>query len=70
MARLVADEPAEVEVRVQGKSVGVASVSPGAWTEATFDLPADLADDDVRVEVAALRGTKFGSAHYWLYARR
>jgi len=70
VARFAADEPAEVEARVQGVPVGKASISPGSFTEATFDLPADLPNDEARVEVAALRGTKFGSAHYWLYARR
>jgi hypothetical protein len=70
LARFAAEEPADVEVRVGGAPVGVASLSPGEWTEASFELPSDLARTEAHVEVVALRGTKFGSAHYWLYARR
>jgi hypothetical protein len=67
VGRFAADERADVEVRVGGTLLGVVSVSPGEWTEASFDLPADLPGDEAHVVVAALRGTKFGSAHYWLY---
>jgi hypothetical protein len=70
VARFAAEEAAEVEVRVDGTSVGAASLSPGEWTEASFDLPPYRLGSEVRVQVDALRGTKFGSAHYWLYRRR
>ena len=43
VARFAADEAADVELRVQGIPVGAVSISPGTFTEATFDLPADLA---------------------------
>jgi len=69
VARFVADHPADVEVRVAGASVGVASLSASEWTEASFDVPADLSRGAIDVVVAALHGTKFGSAHYWLYGR-
>jgi hypothetical protein len=69
VARFSADEAAELQVRVAGRTIGIANLVPGEWTEASFELPADLASAESRVEVVALRGTKFGSAHYWLYER-
>jgi hypothetical protein len=68
VARLTADVPTEVEVRVGGEIVGTALVS-GGWTEARFDLPARSGGGPREVTVAARGGGRFGSAHYWLYER-
>jgi hypothetical protein len=65
VARLTADAPTEIELAVDGRPVGTALVSTG-WTEAEFDVPANLATQRMTVSLAARGGGRFGSAHYWL----
>jgi hypothetical protein len=70
VARLSADAPVEVEMRVGAASVGSFRVLPGGWTEENFEIPQHLFAESMTVSLVARGGGNFGSAHYWLYRHR
>jgi hypothetical protein len=67
VARLTAEVPTDVEVRIGDRTIGTAFVSSG-WTEVRWALPESLGAERMVVSVSAVGSGRFGSAHYWLYA--
>jgi hypothetical protein len=39
------------------------------FTETAFDIPDALSAEEMTVTIVDATGTRFGSAHYWLYER-
>lgn len=67
VARLTADAPLMVTLRVSGQAVEHWTVRGPAFDEHTVVLPEGTARGRAHVEVSAEAGA-FGAAHYWLYA--
>ena len=53
VVRLEAQVPTRVHVRAGGREVAFFEVEPAAWTEAIFNVPAESADPETSIEVAA-----------------
>jgi hypothetical protein len=69
VARFLATESSEVEARVGTHAVARLHLSASGWTETSFDIPDALSAEEMTVTVVDTTGTRFGSAHYWLYER-
>jgi hypothetical protein len=67
-ARFLVDRPTRLTVAVEGTRVATLDARPDAWSEHTFVIPAGLASPAMHLTVQA-EGARFGSAHYWFYAR-
>jgi hypothetical protein len=66
VARLGADEPVTVSLRVGGRLIDSWPVSKQTFEEHTAALPEDQSTGPAEVEVRAQTGT-FTAAHYWIY---
>jgi hypothetical protein len=66
VARLGADEPVSVTLRIAGRLIDSWLVSKQSFEEHAALLPEDLATGPAEVEVRAETGS-FTAAHYWVY---
>ncbi|HEY1536527.1 MAG TPA: hypothetical protein VGF76_21045, partial [Polyangiaceae bacterium] len=66
VARLGADEPVRVTLRIAGRLIDTWLVSKHSFEEHAALLPADLATGPAEIEVRAETGA-FTAAHYWVY---
>jgi hypothetical protein len=69
IARLGAESPVTVRVRVAGRNLGNWAVSSRSFEEHGLDLPADAPSGKAEVELYAEEGS-FSAAHYWAYRAR
>jgi len=65
VARLAANAPTAIHVRVDDKQIATTILEPGPWTEVDFAIPEDVRGSHKRIEVNA-EGSTFTSFHYWL----
>lgn len=63
-ARLGAESPTELGLRIDGREVERFQLGAEAWQEITIALPRTLSEGPHRVELSASAGT-FTSMHYW-----
>jgi hypothetical protein len=69
IARLGADAPVTVHVRVAGRDLGNWAVTSPTFEEHGLDLPAETPNGKAVVEVFTTDGA-FNAAHYWAYQGR
>jgi hypothetical protein len=69
VARFISTESSEVEARIGTQAVARLHLSPSGWTETAFDIPDALSAEEMTLTMVDATGTRFGSAHYWLYER-
>jgi hypothetical protein len=69
VARFVATESSDIEARVGGQVVAMVHLGASGFTETAFDIPDALSAEEMTVTIVDATGTRFGSAHYWLYER-
>jgi hypothetical protein len=68
VARLMADQPSRLEVRAGTDIAGAIELASNAeWNEAVVPLPARSSAKTVALSIASGPGSKFASAHYWVY---
>jgi hypothetical protein len=69
VVRLLAEEPTEVELRIDRQDVGVLSLSGlGSFEEPRVSLPPDMGPGIRQIELKARSGKTFAALHYWSFA--
>ncbi len=69
MARLGAEQPLTVSLRIGGRPIDSWAVSRPDFEDHALSLPRDLPAGPAEVEISAVNGT-FSALHYWLTTRR
>jgi hypothetical protein len=69
VARFVASQRVALAVQIATERLAELSIAPSGWTEASIDVPENLAGEAMQISVLDTTGAGFGSAHYWLYPR-
>jgi hypothetical protein len=67
VARLSAEQPVTLDVRVGGRGAGTIEVPAGFWVERAVSLPATVGRGRVEVTIEARGGARFAAYHYWSY---
>jgi hypothetical protein len=67
VARLSAEQPVTLDVRVDGADAGAIELPPGAWVEREVRQPVAARRGRVEVAIDARGGARFAAYHYWSY---
>ncbi|HEY6561143.1 MAG TPA: hypothetical protein VI072_27895 [Polyangiaceae bacterium] len=68
LARVSADAPTRLELRVANRAVGELSLSGRSWDELTISVPTGVPAGRQHVELIAPPSKSFTALHYWSYS--